>query len=131
MVLAKVDQASMFSSVESRAPFLSKKIVNFSLSQDESNLYSIFNKKKFLKKKYKNIISKKIINSPKHGFAFPTDIILKNKNLVQEVMNTDLIENYEFFKIKYDEYINGKHDNSQYLWNELVLNLSLKNLRSI
>ena len=47
MVLAKVDQASMFSSVESRAPFLSKKIVNFSLSQDEAALYSMFNKKKF------------------------------------------------------------------------------------
>jgi len=131
MVLAKVDQASMFSSVESRAPFLSKKIVNFSLSQDETALYSMFNKKKFLKKKYTNIISKKIINSPKHGFAFPTNIILKNKNLINEVLNTDLIDNYEFFKIKYDEYINNERDNSQYLWNELVLNLSLKNLRSI
>ena len=32
MVLAKVDQASMFNSVESRAPFLSKKVINFSKS---------------------------------------------------------------------------------------------------
>ena len=131
MVLAKVDQASMFSSVESRAPFLSKKIVNFSLSQEESALYSMFNKKKFLKQKYKNIISKKIINSPKHGFAFPTNIILKNKNLINESLNTDLIDNHEFFKIKYDEHINNERDNSQYLWNEIVLNLSLKNLNSI
>ena len=34
MILAKVDQASMFNSVESRSPFLSKKIINFSLDQD-------------------------------------------------------------------------------------------------
>ena len=58
MVLAKVDQASMFSSVESRAPFLSKKIVNFSLSQEELHYIQCLIKK-FLKQKYKNIISKK------------------------------------------------------------------------
>ena len=29
MILSKVDQASMFNSVESRSPFLSKKIIEF------------------------------------------------------------------------------------------------------
>ena len=52
----------------------------------------------------------------------------KNKNLINESLNTDLIDNHEFFKIKYDEHINNERDNSQYLWNEIVLNLSLKNL---
>ena len=47
MVLAKVDQASMFSSVESRAPFLSKKIVNFSLSQEEFTYIQCLIKKNF------------------------------------------------------------------------------------
>ena len=50
MVLSKVDQASMLNSVESRSPFISKKIINFSLDQNINKLYSLFNKKKFLKK---------------------------------------------------------------------------------
>ena len=77
MVLAKVDQASMFNSVESRAPFLSKKVINFSLSQQDSTLYSIFKNKKFLKKTYKNILPNNIIKNKKHGFAFPIHTILK------------------------------------------------------
>ena len=52
MILAKVDQASMFNSVESRSPFLSKKIINFSLKQSISVLYRFFNKKYFIKKMY-------------------------------------------------------------------------------
>ena len=47
MVLSKVDQASMLNSVESRSPFISKKIINFTLDQDIKNLYSLFNKKNF------------------------------------------------------------------------------------
>ena len=63
MVLSKVDQASMLNSVESRSPFISKKIINFSLDQDINKLYSLFNKKKFLKKVYKSSISKKICSN--------------------------------------------------------------------
>ena len=131
MVLAKVDQASMFNSVESRAPFLSKKIINFSLNQKESTLYSIFINKKFLRKTYKNILPKNIINNKKHGFAFPTHSILKNERFVKDLMNIDLIENNNFFENKYQEYLNNKNDYSQYLWNEIILNISLKNLRNI
>ena len=49
MVLAKADQASMFNSVESRAPFLSKKVINFSLSQQDSVFILYLKIKKFLK----------------------------------------------------------------------------------
>ena len=48
MILKKVDQASMFNSVESRSPFLSKKVINFSLDESVHNLYKRFNKKYFI-----------------------------------------------------------------------------------
>lgn len=131
MVLAKVDQASMFNSVESRAPFLSKKVINFSLSQQDSTLYSIFKNKKFLKKTYKNILPNNIIKNKKHGFAFPTHTILKNQKLIRDLLNTNLIRNEKFFEKKYNEYLKNQNDNSQYLWNELILNLSLNNLRVV
>ena len=130
MVLSKVDQASMLNSVESRSPFISKKIINFSLDQEINELYSVFNKKKFLKKKYKSIISKEILKAPKHGFAFPTHIILKNQNLINNLIKPELINNYDFFKKKYSSYLKNHGDYSQYLWNELILNLSIQNLNS-
>ena len=77
MILTKVDQASMFNSVESRSPFLSKKIINFSLDQDTSNFYKLFNKKSFIKKTFKNLIPKEIIGRKKHGFAFHNEKILR------------------------------------------------------
>ena len=130
MVLSKVDQASMLNSVESRSPFISKKIINFTLDQDIKNLYSLFNKKKFLKKIYKSSISSKILKAPKHGFAFPTHVILKNKKLINKLIKPELVNNYSFFQRKYESYLNNNKDNSQYLWNELILNLSIQNLKS-
>tara|TARA_Y100000590_G_C15612318_1_gene974332 strand:- start:635 stop:1408 length:774 start_codon:yes stop_codon:yes gene_type:complete len=130
MVLSKVDQASMLNSVENRSPFISKKIINLSLDTNINELYSIFNKKKFLKDKYKSIIHKKILKRPKHGFAFQTDIILRNKDLINKLIKPNIIYNYDFFNEKYSTYLNNDKDYSQYLWNELILNLSIQNLNS-
>ena len=71
MILIKVDQASMFNSVENRSPFLSKKIINFSLDQDITKLYKFFKKKYFIRKIFNEEIPKEILNRKKHGFAFP------------------------------------------------------------
>ena len=82
MILAKVDQASMFNSVESRSPFLSKKVINFSLDQKTSNLYRPFNKKRFIKKTFKDLIPKQVLKRKKHGFAFPKEKILNDQKFV-------------------------------------------------
>ena len=128
MILTKVDQASMFNSVENRSPFLSKKIINFSLNQDLNKLYKFFRKKYFIRKMYNNDIPKKILNRKKHGFAFPKEILLKDKNLVENLLNRDLLVNKSFFESKYNNFLNRTEDSSQYIWNELILNLTLQNL---
>jgi asparagine synthase (glutamine-hydrolysing) len=131
MILAKVDQASMFNSVESRSPYLSKKIINFSLDQKTANLYKLFNKKKFLKDVFKNLIPKNVTNRKKHGFAFPKEKILKDKKLIEELLDYDILINESFFREKYNSFLEKKEDCSQYLWNELILNLCMQNLRKI
>ena len=128
LVLAKVDQASMFNSVESRSPFLSKKIINFSLDQDVNKLYKFFKRKYFLRKIFKDDIPKQILNRKKHGFAFPKEIILQDKNLIEKLLDYNLLTNKDFFKIKYSNFLNKTEDCSQYVWNELILNLTLQNL---
>ena len=131
MILTKVDQASMFNSVESRSPFLSKKIINFSLDQNTSIFYKLFNKKKFIKKTFKNLIPNEILDRKKHGFAFPKEKILKDKHLIDSLLDYNILTNKNFFKNKYNNFITNKEDCTQYLWNELILNLSIQNLKKV
>ena len=128
LVLAKVDQASMFNSVESRSPFLSKKIINYSLDQDVDKLYKFLKKKYFLKKIFKDAIPKKVFNRKKHGFAIPKEIILQDKDLIEKLLDYNLLTNKDFFKIKYSNFLNKTEDCSLYIWNELMLNIALQNL---
>ena len=129
MILKKVDQASMYNSVESRSPFLSKSIINFSLDQKTNTLYRFLNKKFFLKKNFKNIIPKNIINRKKHGFAFPMEIILRDVALIEGLIDYSILINKNFFKTKYKNYIDKKEDCGPYIWNELILNIALQNLQ--
>ena len=128
MVLAKVDQASMLNSVESRSPFLSKKIINFSLDQDINKLYRFLKKKYFIRKIFSQDIPKEILNRKKHGFAFPKEILLQDKNLIENLLDYNLLTNRDFFKTKYNNFLNKTEDCSQYIWNELILNITLQNL---
>ena len=131
MVLAKVDQASMFNSVESRAPFLSKKVINFSLKQDVGTLYKFLRKKYFLKNTFNDIVPKDVLERKKHGFAFPKEKILLDEKLVESLIDHKTLINPLFFKNKYKKFLSNKEDCSQYLWNELILNLCIQNLRKV
>ena len=131
MVLSKVDQASMFNSVESRSPFLSKIIINFSLDHNIDSLYKLFKKKYFLRKIFKNDIPNEIFKRKKHGFAFPTNILLKDKNLIDNIIDKNILINKDFFDEKYKKYLKNSEDCGQYLWNEIILNLTLQNLKNI
>ena len=128
MILAKVDQASMLNSVESRSPFLSKKIINFSLDQDVKKLYKFLKKKYFIRKVFRKDLPKEILNRKKHGFAFPKEILLQNKKLIENLLDDNLLTNKDFFKVKYTNFLNKTEDCSQYIWNELILNITLQNL---
>ena len=125
-VLFKTDFASMLNSKEYRSPLLSKRIINFSLSQDPESIFSFFKKKKILYKNFKNFIPKQIFSNRKHGFAFPRNIIFKNKGNMNYFIKKNII-NIKFFEKKMNEHMNSKFDNGQYLWNELILSNVLEN----
>ena len=107
----------------------SKKIINFGLSQDVNKLYKLFKKKLFIREVFRSEIPNEILNRKKHGFAFPKDIILKDKKFINNLINHKLLINKDFFDIKYDNYLNKNEDCGQYIWNELILNLTLQNLK--
>jgi len=128
MILIKVDQASMYNSVETRSPFLSKNIINFSLDEDLKSLYKFLNKKHFIKKMFKDEIPYNVLHRKKHGFAFPKEIILQDKEFVDKLLDLSLLTNENFFNQKYKSFLEKKDDCGQYIWNELILNISLQNV---
>ena len=69
-----------------------------------------------------------ILKRKKHGFAFPKEILLQDINLIEKLLDYDLLTNVDFFKTKYNNFLNKTEDCSQYLWNELILNITLQNL---
>ena len=92
------------------------------------NCTSFLKKKYFIRKIFRKDIPKKILNRKKHGFAFPKEILLQNKNLIENLLDDNLLTNKDFFKVKYTNFLNKNEDCSQYIWNELILNITLQNL---
>lgn len=129
IILLKIDFSSMINSVENRAPFLSKNLINYSLDKKSSENFRFFKKRSLMRKKFSNYFKneKKI---QKHGFAFNLNWILKNKKLIKKNIKLDLILNKEFFLKRYKEYLSGNYENEKYLWNEIILNFTRQNLEN-
>ena len=127
-ILCKVDRATMNSSLESRAPFLSSKIVNFAekLSKDdlfENNLGKSINRKVLSK-----FIPERVFQVPKKGFGVPLNQWLRGP--LSQWAN--YLFNDHSFSEDYD--INNKHindiwlkfnsdskGNEKLIWNILIL----------
>ncbi len=127
LILNKIDMASMLNSVESRAPLLSKDVLNFSLNTPIKKNYKFFNNKYLMNKIFKDDLSDDQKKRKKHGFAFNTSILIKDKDIINSFIKNNFLSNKEFFYKKYDDHLINKDDNSQYIWNELILNICRQN----
>ncbi|OAE09142.1 asparagine synthase (glutamine-hydrolyzing) [Pantoea sp. OXWO6B1] len=119
-VLTKVDRASMAVSLETRAPFLDHKVVEFAYSLPTH--YKMDNKvqKKILKDMLYKYVDRTLIERPKQGFSLPMKrwlrVELKDwaydrlKSLPSDKFNASVIE-----KI-WHEHQNGFKDNSEKIW---------------
>lgn len=129
-ILVKVDRASMGNSLETRAPFLDYRLVEF-LAQAPSNLkLKGFKTKYLLKRAMRGKIPDEIINRKKAGFNAPVPVWLRGdlKKLVLEYLAEKNIKkiglfNYDFIKILMKDYFSGHRDNSLKLW--LLLNFMM------
>ena len=126
-ILCKVDRASMYHSLETRAPFLDHNLVEFAFKID--NKYKIRNGQgKWISKK---LLSKylplKFLSKSKTGFSVPIDNWLRgplrewSENLIEK-KNIDQfgILNYESVAKLWSEHLKGINKNKQ-LWNILIL----------
>ena len=130
-ILVKLDRSSMACSLETRVPFLDKRIAEISwmmpLYMKINNKNGKKDSKWALKKILGKYIPKELINRPKQGFCMPTgnwlsgplnswaEDMLSHKTIKdQGYLNPDVIENI-FRKHK-----DGIEDNSSRLWNILM-----------
>lgn len=129
-VLMKVDRASMFTSLEVRAPFLDYTIQDFVAQLPYDLKLSRVTSKYLLKKMAKKHLPSYILNKRKQGFAIPTTKWLKSelKDTLLHYTSKSYIEsqglfNHSFIEQIVQNHLNETWDNKKLLWNLLVFQI--------
>lgn len=126
--LQKTDLSTMAYGIESRAPFLSKEIVEWSYNLPVNQKININQKKIILRELSKKYLPKTIVNKNKKGFEIPIKEWLRNeltewsKNLILDKNNYKNLP-IEMSKVKtiYDLHQSKNRDCHPYLWSILML----------
>ena len=126
-VLVKVDRASMFSSLETRAPLLDRRVVETAWRLPVSELYNNKHSKIALRKLLAERIPIELVDRPKQGFGVPMggwlrgplkvwseSLLLEQREFLEFYFDWDRVKN------TWDNHQAGTWDNSQKLWPVLV-----------
>ena len=107
-ILVKVDRAAMASSLETRAPFLDHKLIEYVWKIPQSLKLRNGSGKWILKKILNQYVPKILTNRPKMGFGIPIENWLRGslKDWAENLINEKRLKEEGFFKHKLLE-ING------------------------
>lgn len=122
-MLVKVDRTSMLASLESRAPFLNKKIWNFTDQLPENYLMNGWDKKHILKEAFKAYFPKGFLNKSKQGFGVPVGDWLRGqlKSELLSYIDRAFLSKQNLFQedniiLLVNNHITGKVDNTFKVW---------------
>jgi len=128
-ILVKVDRATMAVSLESRAPFVDHRVVEFVSKLPKSFKFQDNVTKRILKDVLYKYVPKELVDRPKQGFAIPISEWLKTdlRQWANEILNGISLQS-EFWKkeevlLFWNEHLEGKFDHGERLWGILVLEL--------
>ncbi len=118
-LLVKVDRSAMLTSLECRAPFLNKKLWEFTNCLPESYLIRNWDKKHLLKESFKQYFPTDFLNKSKKGFGVPVGDWLRGvlKFELLQFIDKSFIEeqnifNYEVVSKLVINHVEGKIDNT-------------------
>jgi asparagine synthase (glutamine-hydrolysing) len=121
-MLVKVDRTSMLSSLECRAPFLNKKIWEFTNELPQEFLMNGWNKKYILKDAFKREFPEGFLDKSKAGFGVPVGDWLRStlKKELETYIKPDFIKNQHIFDYNaisklVNDHLNDK-DNTFMVW---------------
>ena len=123
-ILVKVDRASMYNSLEVRAPFLDKNVVEFLNSLPKSYKQKGFESKHILKKLMENKLPDNIIYRPKKGFGIPLSAWIRNdlkKSIQETLFEKDDLFDKGFIEKMFSEHQLRKANHRKLIWNLFVL----------
>ncbi len=121
--LVKVDRTSMLNSLECRAPFLNKKIWNYTNTLPENYLMKGWDKKHILKAAFKDDFPKDFLEKGKQGFGVPVGDWLKSSLLeeLKSYIEHEKLKKQQIFKVSeisqlVQNHLSGHEDNTFKVW---------------
>ncbi|MEW4924512.1 asparagine synthase (glutamine-hydrolyzing) [Algibacter sp. 2305UL17-15] len=122
-MLAKVDRTSMQNSLECRAPFLNKKLWDYTNTLPESYLMKGWNKKHILKEAFKDQFPDEFLEKSKKGFGSPVGNWLKSslKKELESYIEPNYLSNQGIFNLDImiplvQNHLDSKRDNTFRVW---------------
>lgn len=132
-ILVKVDRISMLHSLEVRAPFLDKKVAEFTAKLPVALKLHGFRRKYLLKKSFQKLLPPEILHRNKRGFQIPVAAWLRGrlKPLLQEMLGYNRLKAQGIFNPQVveklmQEHFSEKRDLRKQLWTLLVFQLWLE-----
>jgi asparagine synthase (glutamine-hydrolysing) len=134
-LLVKVDRTSMLSSLECRAPFLNKKIWDFTNTLPDNYLINKGSKKFILKEAFKEYFPERFLNKSKQGFGVPVGDWLRGslRKEFLSYLDKKFIQEQGIFDYKYisqfvDNHLSGKEDATFKMWSFYCFQKWYKNI---
>ncbi|MAV82975.1 MAG: asparagine synthase (glutamine-hydrolyzing) [Pelagibacteraceae bacterium] len=128
-ILCKVDRATMHYSLESRAPFLNKSLIENSFDIPLKYKINKGNSKIILRNLLKKYIPEKLIDKPKKGFGVPIGKMMRGslKSWTNDILSKNRCSKHGFFDFNIVENEKNNHfnniTNNQYkLWSLIQFN---------
>jgi len=120
--------------LESRAPFLDHRIVEFAWCLPESALVREGRTKWILRQLLDRYVPRSLTERPKAGFAVPLGRWLRNelREWAGDLLDERRLRSQGFLRVQpirrmWEEHQSGRHDRQAYLWNVLMFQAWLSN----
>lgn len=122
-MLAKVDRASMFASLETRTPMLDRNVVELAFRMPTEFKIAGKKRKIILKDTFRDLIPEELFTAPKRGFGVPVGNWLRNelRGNLTEYADKEFLEAQGLFNADYvsgliEDHVQGRENRYSELW---------------